>query len=341
MSDAPDRPLRLLSLDGGGVRGISELIILDRLMRQVQHRHGLPTVPKPCDIFDLIGGTSTGGLIAILLGRLELSVQQAIDEYRLLSKVIFGPTKAFWKDGKFKASRLERAVEGIVRKYLGGEEGSTVLKGEGRCKVFVCAKRTSDVAGQTHLFRSYSGDTLSVAICDAARATSAAPIFFKRKLVMLSDGEYGFVDGALGANNPAKLMLRETREVFPLDRPVGCVVSIGTGKKFVSPVQEPGRLQRFLLPLPVHVIRSQKDFSTSCELVAEELEEKFYDLPEMYFRFNVEHGLQDVGLDQYKKLGRISLLTRGYLQGFLVRKKVERAADSLYKNDGKCLVSDL
>ncbi|KAH8428435.1 uncharacterized protein LDX57_006133 [Aspergillus melleus] len=337
MSNISDKPLRLLSLDGGGVRGISELIILDRLMRQIQHRHDIPTVPKPCDIFDLIGGTSTGGLIAILLGRLELSVQQAIDEYRVLSRVIFGPRKAFWKDGKFKASRLERAVEGIVRKY-GGEEGPTGLKGDVR---FVCAKRTSDIAGQTHLFRSYSGDSLNVAICDAARATSAAPIFFKRKLVKLVDGEDGFVDGALGANNPAKLVLRETREVFPLDRQVGCIVSIGTGKKFVSPVREPGRLQRLLLPFPLHVIRSQKDFSTSCELVAEELEEKFYNFADVYFRFNVEHGLQDVGLDQYKKLGLISLLTRGYLQGFLVRKKVERAAGSLYKNVGKCIVSDL
>lgn len=106
-------------------------------MRMIQHRNHLPTVPKPCDIFDLIGGTSTGGLIAILLGRLELSVQRAIQEYRDLSKVIFGSRKAFWKEGKFKASRLERAVEGIVRKYAGEEEGSRVLGNSGRCKVFV------------------------------------------------------------------------------------------------------------------------------------------------------------------------------------------------------------
>lgn len=309
-------------------------------MRQIQQRHSLPTAPKPCDLFDLIGGTSTGGLIAILLGRLQLSVPQALEEYRVLSKAIFGPKKAFWKDGKFKASRLERAVDGIVRKY-GGAEGSGMLGSSGRCRVFVCAKRTSDPAGQTHLFRSYSGDSLNVAICDAARATSAAPIFFKRKLVKLVDGDEGFVDGALGANNPAKLVLLEARRIFSMDRRVGCIVSIGTGKKFVSPVLEPGRLQRLLIPLPIHVIRSQKDLSTSCEVVAEELEERFYDTPDLYFRFNVEHGLQDVGLDQYKKLDLIGILTRGYLHGFLVRKKVERAADCVYQDVGKCLVSDL
>jgi patatin-like phospholipase/acyl hydrolase len=49
--------LRLLALDGGGVRGLSALMILQQLMETVQP--GAP--PKPCDYFDMIGGTSTGG----------------------------------------------------------------------------------------------------------------------------------------------------------------------------------------------------------------------------------------------------------------------------------------
>jgi patatin-like phospholipase/acyl hydrolase len=55
--------LCLLSLDGGGVRGLSTLYILKGLMQRLNHerqKEGLPTV-KPCDVFDLIGGTSTGG----------------------------------------------------------------------------------------------------------------------------------------------------------------------------------------------------------------------------------------------------------------------------------------
>lgn len=57
------RGLCLLSLDGGGVRGLSTLLILQQLMRRTNHeRHaaGLEKV-KPCELFDLIGGTSTGG----------------------------------------------------------------------------------------------------------------------------------------------------------------------------------------------------------------------------------------------------------------------------------------
>ena len=72
------KPLRILSLDGGGVRGISTLYILKDLMRQIAREYaannpGLPDIsPLPCNYFDLICGTSTGGLIALMLGRLRM-----------------------------------------------------------------------------------------------------------------------------------------------------------------------------------------------------------------------------------------------------------------------------
>jgi len=73
-----DQPLRILSLDGGGVRGISSLYILKELMAQASRQWALDrpndqrSIPRPCDVFDMICGTSTGGLIAVMLGRLEM-----------------------------------------------------------------------------------------------------------------------------------------------------------------------------------------------------------------------------------------------------------------------------
>jgi len=73
-----ESPLRILSLDGGGVRGISSLYILKELMAQITRQNrvdhpGSPELyPRPCDYFDLICGTSTGGLIALMLGRLRM-----------------------------------------------------------------------------------------------------------------------------------------------------------------------------------------------------------------------------------------------------------------------------
>lgn len=50
-----------VSADGGGIRGVSELLILDEIMLRVQHDLALNELPRPCDYFHLIGGTSTGG----------------------------------------------------------------------------------------------------------------------------------------------------------------------------------------------------------------------------------------------------------------------------------------
>lgn len=49
--------------DGGGIRGVSELVILHEIMKRVQFDLKLPDLPPPCDYFDLIGGTSTGGQV--------------------------------------------------------------------------------------------------------------------------------------------------------------------------------------------------------------------------------------------------------------------------------------
>ena len=57
----PGRDLNLLSLDGGGIRGLSSLQILKQLMERVRSENNLDSPPNPCDYFDMIGGTSTGG----------------------------------------------------------------------------------------------------------------------------------------------------------------------------------------------------------------------------------------------------------------------------------------
>jgi patatin-like phospholipase/acyl hydrolase len=63
---------RILTLDGGGVRGLSSLLILRDIMEDIENRTDADETLKPCEYFDLIGGTSTGGLIAIMLGLLGM-----------------------------------------------------------------------------------------------------------------------------------------------------------------------------------------------------------------------------------------------------------------------------
>jgi patatin-like phospholipase/acyl hydrolase len=63
---------RILALDGGGVRGLSSLLILQKLMDEIAHKKDDGRPALPCEYFDLICGTSTGGLIALMLGRLRM-----------------------------------------------------------------------------------------------------------------------------------------------------------------------------------------------------------------------------------------------------------------------------
>lgn len=123
----PEHELRLLALDGGGVRGLSTLQILKQLIDVVDPE----SPPKPCEYFDMIGGTSTGGfvgdatrharhianccsLIAIMLGRLQMTVDECIDAYISLSDRIFKSrdtvlqSKAKFKDGSIPMIWNER-----------------------------------------------------------------------------------------------------------------------------------------------------------------------------------------------------------------------------------------
>ncbi|CAK7200866.1 hypothetical protein SEUCBS139899_003565 [Sporothrix eucalyptigena] len=119
-------PLRILSLDGGGVRGYSIFIILQEIMHRTfvevegraPHRN---EIPKPADHFDLIVGTGTGGLIALMLGRLRLDIETCKELYVRLTRMVFETDKTILgiptRPTLFKASRLEEAIKEAVREH--------------------------------------------------------------------------------------------------------------------------------------------------------------------------------------------------------------------------------
>jgi predicted acylesterase/phospholipase RssA len=80
---------RVLCLDGGGIRGLSEILILKELMLQVRIHNGLDYTPEPYQCFDFICGTSTGGLVAVLLGRLGKTLDECEGLFRKLGSDIF------------------------------------------------------------------------------------------------------------------------------------------------------------------------------------------------------------------------------------------------------------
>jgi patatin-like phospholipase/acyl hydrolase len=95
----PCQRINLLSLDGGGLLGLTSLLILKRLMQRIN-----PTnPPKPCEYFDFIGGITTGGLMAIMLDRLQLDIDECFDEYSyLMDTLMQGSTTVVTGTEKFQ-----------------------------------------------------------------------------------------------------------------------------------------------------------------------------------------------------------------------------------------------
>jgi patatin-like phospholipase/acyl hydrolase len=131
----PATDLRLLALDGGGVRGLSSLMILRRLMATVNP----DAPPKPCDYFDMIAGTSTGGLIAVMLGRLRMTVDECIAAYTTLSDKVFEKKSHRVNikgklQGRFDSAELERVIKDIIV-TCGLDEDALLKDTDSSCKV--------------------------------------------------------------------------------------------------------------------------------------------------------------------------------------------------------------
>ena len=160
-------------------------------------------------------------------------------------------------------------------------------------------------------------------ICQAARSTSAATSFFDP----VSIGARRFADGALGANNPvdevegeaSDIWCPETGDLKPL---VKCFISIGTGNPGKKAME--GNLLKFLSKtLPELTTETEQTEKKSIAKWRQHYDSK------QYFRFNVDQGLQDVGLAEYQEQGLIEAATEGYLNHQVVRFQVRDCIQNL------------
>ncbi|KAK0725501.1 acyl transferase/acyl hydrolase/lysophospholipase [Lasiosphaeris hirsuta] len=312
--------LCILSLDGGGVRGLSSLLILENIMKRVNAAREArgDRALKPCDMFDLIGGTSTGGLIAIMLGRLEMDVKECIDAYKALMKKVFGDRKNLSKvsiDGeireRYDVKKLEQAIVSVLQSR-GIPKDEKFDNGVSRpCRTLVVARRVeskAEVAIQDFtLAGAMNYDQMT--IVEAALATSAASTFFPPVTV----GQRQYVDGALGSNNPVDIIWGIAQDIWAPDGGVkqrlGCLLSIGTGKPEFTAIET--KAWKFLT-------KTLKSIATETEETARAFERSNRDLmsrqrPRKYFRWNVEEGLSKVGLDESDKQNIIEVATIEYL----------------------------
>ena len=151
------------------------------------------------------------------------------------------------------------------------------------------------------LFRTYdTTDSLKdCTIWEVARATSVATTFFNS--IKCGRDEVKFVDAGFGYNNPWEILLREAQPIFA-GAEFGCISSIGTG---IGSVVSVGATRKSILD-------ALKAMATSSHKVAQRLAELYSD-GDVYYRFDVPRGLEDVTLSDWKEMSNIYAHTRNYL----------------------------
>ena len=189
---------------------------------------------------------------------------------------------------------------------------------------FVCAirKEISDTVCLTSYRLRDNNDLLNSAkIWEAYHATSAALSFFDPIMI----GRYGveFIDGATGANNPVLKLWNEAQHIWgpqPLGSRVKCLMSIGTGVPSLKAFQDN----------VIHIYETLTALATETEQTAEKFRRAMPELDETgrYYRFNMEHGLEGIGLEEPKKRKEIAAATQRYLELQDVLKRMQACTDN-------------
>ena len=248
---SPVRSKRLLSIDGGGLCGLipaEALILIEKQLDEITGSQ-LPL----CDRFDLIGGTSTGAILAAGLS-LGLKAEQLRDFYLNFGKGIF--SKVFFPI-RFWHSYPSEPLEEHLKEVFG--ENTTLGSSKLRTQILIVSKNAT--LGTTWFFTNnrqgkYFNTNAAIPLWQIVRASSAAPTFFPPEEIKVPNDlgqvhNYEFIDGGVSSyNNPSlQLFLEATDPQYNFGWPTGTdkivLLSLGTG--FNSITIEEGKASRFNL----------------------------------------------------------------------------------------------
>lgn len=225
-------PKRILALDGGGIRGAITLGYLEHMEQMLQKRYN-NTQFRLCDYFDMIGGTSTGAIIAGGLA-IGMSATEIKNLYKELGEKIFSRKASIFKRLSFKFQI--RALERELKKIFGDMKMSSDKIKTGYCVITKRADTGSMWPIFNHPKSKYFKYTKDYLVRQVIRASTAAPTYFKPEVINIGNNQSGaFVDGGVSLhNNPAmQLFLMATLKSFKLNWETGAdklmIVSVGTG----------------------------------------------------------------------------------------------------------------
>ncbi len=258
------KTIKILSIDGGGIRGIIPSMIL----AEIENRTG----SRIHELFDLIAGTSTGGVLALALtkpgpdSQSQYSSSELIRLYEEKCEVIFPKSKWTKIQALSPFKEVKYPSDGMVSVFE--EYFDTARLKDAITDVLVTSY---DFERQRPVFfkssKARKSPDYDFYMKDAARATSTAPVFFEPFKLETEGvaGYYALLDGLIFAGNPTLCAYAEARSTYP-DSKDFLVVSLGTGKakhrQIYEEVREWNVLQwgRNLLDMVLHGTSTAVDY---------------------------------------------------------------------------------
>ena len=215
----------ILSISGGGIRGLIPAIIL----KEIENCTG----KSISDMFDLISGNSTGGIIACLLSvpdennKPRYSAERVVKMYEEFGKKVFSRTffrKILSFDGLISTKYSEKPLEKLLKQYFGD------IRLEKACtNLLIPTYKISHIPYpfffKTHHAKNNKKDKENPYLWECARATSAASSYFKPYYF---DRTNTFIDGGIFANNPSLCAYAQAKKQWKNEKII--LLSLGTGK---------------------------------------------------------------------------------------------------------------
>ncbi|RMZ89322.1 hypothetical protein DV736_g3458, partial [Chaetothyriales sp. CBS 134916] len=395
----------VLSLDGGGIRGLSTLLIIRELMLEIadieknpwpsaktsgdseqldsanvqrEMRELLQQVPSqkgggqqasssssgeefeflPCHYFDYMAGTSTGGLIATMLGRMWMSADRTLHEFKALTADVYGvryrSTSRMLKTFLFRD--LKQAEEDRVKKLVSARFGDRplLLQDSDRCKTILCSleEHSGKSGREPYVFRSYKNSDPSnlsssektkpevYTLTQVMHATACNPYYYTSVPI----GSRKFCDAGLSWTNPTGQVWREVRKQSHHELPSCLVLSVGCGYDTAAKDEKSSkkRTYRVWQQHRSRLLRTSDKVNSSLAAVSELTHaymEKLFEeqLNMQYVRLNATLNLSEAASHRlHSWQDEIAVLqqqieekTRLYLNEAEVRKKIKQCAESL------------